>query len=287
MNRDLLVPKTMSSSQRVSYMGPAGTFSHVAARAAFPDATHVEAPTIASVIDEVAAKNAEFGVVPIENSTEGSVTPTLDALLEGALQIRGELVIEVALCLLARHGDRSRFRRVASHPQPLAQCRHWLARELPEAEPWPTASTVVAAREALADDSVAAVASRLAAELHGLTIVAENIQDRPENATRFVVVADTDAELPTGNDKTSVVFTTRHERGALRRALEAFDDGGINLTRIESRPALGRRWEYVFFTELEGHRRDPNVEKALERLAFVCGSVRVLGSYPRAVADSH
>jgi chorismate mutase/prephenate dehydratase len=252
---------------RVSYMGPAGTFSHVAARSAFPDATHVEAPTIASVIDEVAAKKADFGVVPIENSTEGSVTPTLDALLEGTLQIRAELVIEIALCLLARHGERSRFRRVASNPQPLAQCRHWLARELPDAEPWPTASTVVAAR--------------------GLTIVAENIQDRPENATRFVVVADTDAEAPTGNDKTSVVFSTRHERGALRRALEVFDDAGINLTRIESRPALGRRWEYVFFTDLEGHRRDPNVEIALERLERVCGSVRVLGSYPRALLDSH
>jgi chorismate mutase/prephenate dehydratase len=271
---------------RVAYMGPAGTFSHVAARKAYPDATHVEMPTIASVVDVVASKNADFGVVPIENSTEGSVTPTLDALLDGSVQIRAELVIDIALCLLARHGDRSRFRRVASNPQPLAQCRRWLARELPGAEPWPTASTVVAAREALADDSVAAVAGKLAAELHGLTVVAENIQDHPENATRFVVVALADADQPTGNDKTSIVFSTRHERGALRRALEVFDDAGINLTRIESRPALGRRWEYVFFTDFEGHRRDPVVAKALSRLSEVTGSVSVLGSYPRAPSSS-
>ena len=277
---------TSPSPPKVSYMGPAGTFSHVAARMAFPGATLGEVPTIASVIDQVASKKASFGVVPIENSTEGSVTPTLDALLEGTVQIRGELVVDIALCLLARHGDRSRFERVASHPQPLAQCRLWLARELPNAAPWPTASTVVAAREALADDAVAAVAGKLAAELHGLTVVAENIQDRPENATRFVIIAESDADAPSGHDKTSVVFTTRHERGALRRTLEVFDDAGINLTRIESRPALGRRWEYVFFTDLEGHRRDAGVARALERLASVCGSVRVLGSYPRAPADS-
>ena len=276
----------MSRPPHVAYMGPAGTFSHVAARTAFPGATHLEAPTIASVIDQVASKKADYGIVPIENSTEGSVTPTLDALLDGAVQIRSELVVDIALCLLARHGDRSRFQRVASHPQPLAQCRHWLARELPNATPWPTASTVVAARESLADDTVAAVAGKLAAELHGLTLVAENIQDRPENATRFVVVAETDSNEPTGADKTSVVFSTRHERGALRRALEVFDDAGINLTRIESRPALGRRWEYVFFTDLEGHRRDPGVAGALERLASVCGSVLVLGSYPRAPSSN-
>jgi chorismate mutase/prephenate dehydratase len=277
---------TTKTSISVAYMGPAGTFSHVAARTAFPGALHVEAPTIASVIDQVASKNADFGVVPIENSTEGSVMPTLDALLDGTVHIRAELVVDIALCLLARHADRSRFERVASHPQPLAQCRHWLARELPHAAPWPTASTVVAAREALADDTVAAVAGQLAAELHGLTIVAENIQDRPENATRFVVVGEHDADAPTGSDKTTLVFSTRHERGALRRALEVFDDAGINLTRIESRPVLGRRWEYVFFTDLEGHRLDPGVAGALERLAAVCGSVRVLGSYPRAPTSS-
>ena len=165
------------TSVSVAYMGPAGTFSHVAARMAFPDAAHVEVPTIANVIEQVAAKNADFGVVPIENSTEGSVMPTLDALLDGTVHIRSELVVDVALCLLARNADRSRIQRVASHPQPLAQCRRWLARELPQATPWPTGSTVVAAREALADDSVAAVASKLAAELHGLTVIAENIQE--------------------------------------------------------------------------------------------------------------
>jgi chorismate mutase/prephenate dehydratase len=262
-------------------MGPEGTFSHLAARTLFPDRPTVETTTIPEVIDIVSRREAELGVVPIENSTEGGVSATLDALLDGTLTISGEIVIDVSLCLVGKTSDRSRYRRVASHPQPLAQCRRFLAHELPGVPLFPTSSTAAAAREAARDDTIAAVTSRLAAELEQLTIVAENIQDHPENATRFAVIGHVDT-APSGDDKTTLVFSTPHERGALRRALGVFDDAGINLTRIESRPARGKRWEYVFVADLEGHRLDPNVREALTRLETLGGGVRVLGSYPRA-----
>jgi chorismate mutase / prephenate dehydratase len=265
----------------VAFMGPRGTFSDLAVRQAFPSRSSLEASTIPGVLDCVERGAAELGVVPIENSTEGGVSATLSALLESSLCIRGELVILVPLCLAARHRDRQRIRRVVSHPQPLAQCRRWLARELPGVELVSMSSTTTAAQEAARDDGIAAVTSRLGAELYSLELLAENIQDHAENATRFVIVGHTDAP-PTGNDKTSLVFSTPHERGALRRALAAFDDEGINLTRIESRPAPAKRWEYVFFTDVEGHRQDPGVARALEKLRSWCSTVRVLGSYPRA-----
>jgi chorismate mutase / prephenate dehydratase len=271
-----------AESPTVAYMGPPGTFSHLATRSLFPDNRTLECPTIADVIDRVARREAELGVVPVENSTEGGVTATLDGLLDTSLSICREIVVDVSLCLVARTADRGRFRRVASHPQPLAQCRRWLSRELPGVALFPTPSTAAAAREAATDEATAAVTSRLAAELENLLVVAEDIQDRPENATRFAVIGQTDA-APTGRDKTSLVFSTPHERGALRRVLGVFDDAGINLTRIESRPQAGKRWEYVFFTDIEGHRTDVNVADALRALSELGGAVRVLGSYPRAV----
>jgi chorismate mutase / prephenate dehydratase len=265
---------------RVAYFGPAGTHTHVAARSAFANAEELDLPTIAAVIEAVASGAAEQGVVPIENSTEGGVTSTQDSLLQHDVRLRGELVLEIAQCLCTREPSLSSIKRVYSHPQALAQCQRWLAEHLPGAELIAAASTSSAARQAAAEAGTAAIASALAAELNGLTVLAR-VQDRAENATRFVIVAREDA-APTGRDKTSLVFTTAHERGALRRALEAFDVENINLTRIESRPAPGRRWEYVFFTDIEGHRSDAPVKRALERLATHCSSVKVLGSYPRA-----
>jgi chorismate mutase/prephenate dehydratase len=265
----------------VAFMGPLGTFSDIAVRATFPQRPTVEVSTIPAVIDCVERGDAEVGVVPIENSTEGGVSATLASLLESSLLISGELVILVSLCLAARHFELGRIRRVVSHPQPLGQSRRWLERQLPHAELVSMSSTTAAAREAARDDATAAVTSRLGAELSSLAIIAEGIQDHAENATRFVIVGHEDAAR-TGHDKTSVVFSTPHARGALRRALAAFDDEGINLTRIESRPAPSRRWEYVFFTDLEGHREDPHVARALEQLTHEGGTVRVLGSYPRA-----
>ena len=275
---------TERAAVTVAFMGPRGTFSDIAVQAAFPGEKALECPTIPAVFDRVAAGAATVGVVPIENSTEGGVSATLTALLESSLSICGELVIPVRLCLAARHEDRTRLRRVASHPQPLAQCRHWLERELPGLELLSTSSTTTGALEAQRDDATGAVTSHLGAELHQLFILAEDIQDSTENATRFVLVGSTDAAR-TGHDKTSLAFTTRHEQGALHEALGVFDEAGINLTRIESRPAPGKRWEYVFVADLEGHRTDPQVLGALEELRQRSSSVRVLGSYPRAAEE--
>ncbi|HEV8550260.1 MAG TPA: prephenate dehydratase, partial [Polyangiaceae bacterium] len=267
----------------VAYFGPEATYTHMAARDRFGSSTnYVAMASIPDVFQEVKHGRVDYGVVPIENSTEGGVSATLTALLESSLSIRGELVIPVHLCLAARHRDFARLRRVASHPQPLAQCRHWLENRLPDAELVSLSSTTAAAIEAQRDDALAAVTSRLGAELYALEILAEGIQDSDENATRFVVVGHEDQKAATGRDKTSVVFSTPHERGALRRALGVFDDEHINLTRIESRPTPGKRWEYVFFTDLEGHREDPPVARALLKLGTFCSTVRVLGSYPRA-----
>jgi chorismate mutase/prephenate dehydratase len=269
---------------KVVYFGPPGTFTHMAAQSAFGlGAEYLDAgPNIAAVFDAVARGSAAYGVAPIENSTEGGVSLTLDCLLDKPeVKIRNELVLDINQCLVSRNTELSQIQRVYSHTQPLAQCRVWLSRNVPHAQLVVSPSTSVAAREAAADEKAAAVASRLAANLYGLSVIRENIQDRPENATRFVILALSDAP-PTGRDKTTMVFSTPHERGALRRVLEIFDEEGINLTRIESRPRGERLWEYDFFTDLEGHRLDLPVARAIERLEQKCAMVRVLGSYPRA-----
>jgi chorismate mutase/prephenate dehydratase len=267
---------------RVAFFGLFGAWTHMAARQVFgQSAEYLENPTISRVFSAVSDGDAAFGVVPIENSTEGGVNQTVDELIEGELRIHGEVVLEIAQCLMGKARDLSEIERVASHPQGLAQCRHWLAKHLPNAEQVASLSTTVAAREATLDPRLAAISSPLAAQLNGLNLIREAIQDNTENATRFVVLARTDGER-SGSDKTSLVFSTAHSRGALRQALEIFDLAGLNLTRIESRPAPGRRWEYVFLTDLEGHREDEAVARALRDLAKRCSMVRVLGSYPRA-----
>jgi chorismate mutase / prephenate dehydratase len=266
---------------RVAYMGPPRSFSHAAALQAFGDRAELVATrTIPDAIEAASEGHAELAIVPIENSTEGGVNATLDALFDSKLTICAEHVLEVELCLLAQSMDLSRLSRVTSHPQPLGQCKNWLRQHLPRAEVVVAPSTTAAAQDALNDPHTAAVGSRLAAEL-GLLVVRERIQDHEGNATRFVVVGK-HLTSPSGNDKTTLVFSTPHERGALRSVLEVFDEEGLNLTRIESRPLRGQLWQYAFFTDLEGHRDDPTVLRALERLRERGAMVRVLGSYPRA-----
>lgn len=266
----------------IAFFGLPGAWTHMAAREVFgPAAAYLESATISKVFEAVRSEQARFGVVPIENSTEGGVNQTVDELLSCDLRIYGEVVLEIAQCLMGQAKDLAAIERVASHPQGLAQCRRWLAEYLPNAEQVASLSTTAAAREAKHDPRLAAISSPLAAELYGLNVIRERIQDSAENATRFVVVAREDAPR-TGRDKTSLVFSTAHSRGALRQALEVFDQAGINLSRIESRPAPGRRWEYVFLTDLEGHRQDETVAHALSELSQRCLMVRVLGSYPRA-----
>ncbi len=268
----------------VAFLGPEGTFAHIAARKLFGlAARYAEAVTIEGVFDAVRRDAAVYGVVPIENSTEGSVTHAVDSLLEGGLFIRRELVLEISQCLLSSAGQLTAIERVYSHPQALAQCRAWLAKNLSSAQLVQTSSTAGAAREAMTDAAGAAIGSSLAAELLGLPVLRERIQDRSENATRFIVLAREDSPR-TGCDKTTIGFALHDEPGALRRALELFDAAGVNLTRIESRPSRREAWEYVFLVDVEGHREDAGVARAVSRLREHCESVTLLGSYPRSVA---
>lgn len=267
---------------RVAYLGPEGTFSQMAARRLFGlQPRYRECATIDAVFDAVRSKDAAYGVVPFENSTEGAVSMTSDALLEGELRIRQEYVLPVAHCLLARATTLGAVQTVYSHPQALAQCRAWLAKHLPRAQVVQTTSTAAAAREAREDDRAAAIGSAVASELHDLPILRANVQDRPENATRFVVVAREDAP-PSGRDRTTLAFGVVDQKGALRRVLSLFEKHDVNLTRIESRPSRREAWHYVFLVDVEGHRKEAPLARALADVERVADFLRVCGSYPRA-----
>jgi chorismate mutase/prephenate dehydratase len=267
---------------KVAYLGPEGTFSHAAARSFFGlAATYTEATTFESVFDAVVRHQAQHGVVPIENSSEGSVPHAIDALVGNDLLIRAEFEIEVSQCLLTRAPGLTSIERVYSHPQPLGQCRMWLAKHLASAQLVQTTSTAAAVREAVSDSRCAAIASQLASELYGVPILREKIQDRAENFTRFIVVSHEEAAR-TGNDKTTIAFSLRDGRGALLRVLSVFDEEQINLSRIESRPSREKPWDYVFLAELEGHKDDANVAQAMDRLRSKCPMIKHLGSYPKA-----
>jgi chorismate mutase / prephenate dehydratase len=271
---------------RVAFLGPVGTFSYEAASAHFgveSDTEFIPVPSIPAVFETVARGAANWGVVPIENSIEGGVTFTQDTLLETPLSLCGELMLDVEQCLLSDAVEIGRIERVYSHPQGLAQCRTWLSRHLPHATLVPTASTVQAAHLVRGDLGAGAIASRLAAGLAGVKVAEASIQDRKPNITRFAILG-TREQLParTGDDKTSLVFSTADERGALVRALQHFDEAGINLCRIESRPRGGESWQYVFFLDLEGHVGDERVRRAITALEMQSDMVKVLGSYPRA-----
>jgi chorismate mutase / prephenate dehydratase len=282
------LPTSPSSSQpgspRVAFLGPLGTFSYEAALAHFGNGVElVAAPSIPAVFEAVVRGDAEQAVVPIENSIDGGVNFTQDTLLDTTLLLCGEIMIDIEQCLLSNAVDRSHIERVYSHPQGLAQCRKWLARHLPNVALVPTGSTVQAAHLVAGDAGAAAIASRLAARLAGVAVMEGAIQDHAANVTRFVVLGSA-ARGPrrTGYDKTSLVFSTRHERGALVRALTIFDRADINLCRIESRPRSGEAWQYVFFVDLEGHLEDDNVREAVRALEGHSDMVKVFGSYPRA-----
>ena len=269
---------------KVAFLGPSGTFTHAAARELFGlAARYTEATTIEGVFDSVRRGDSTYGIVPFENSSEGSVNHAVDALVEGGVLIRRELVLEISQCLLSTAKGLTSIERVYSHPQALGQCRAWLASNLQSAQLVQAPSTAAAAREAMNDAAGAAIGSRLAADIHGIPILRERIQDHAENATRFVMLAIEDAP-PSGDDKTTLVFSVKDERGALRKVLEIFDDAGINLTRIESRPSQRKAWDYFFLVDIEGHKDDDDVMLAMEALRGRCAMVRHLGSYARAKA---
>jgi chorismate mutase/prephenate dehydratase len=235
--------------------------------------------TVPAVFQEVAQGRADYGVVPIENSTEGVVTHTLDMLVEMDTPICAEIFIEVHLSLLSQSGRAADIRRVVSHPQPLAQCRGWLAAHFPHVPIEELGSTAQAARMAVADATVAAIASDLAREFYGLQTVQANIEDQSSNTTRFFVIGKKGTRQ-TGGDKTSIVCSVKDEVGILHRMLEPFARNRINLTKIESRPLKNKPWEYFFFLDFTGHVQEARVQRALALLQKSCVFVKVLGSYP-------
>lgn len=268
---------------RVAYFGPAATFTHQAAVRHFGRAAlFVPRDGIAGVFEEVEAGGADYGVVPVENSTEGAVNHTLDMFMESDLAIRAEREDPIRLCLLSDAKSLKDVREVRSHSNPLGQSRRWLRRRLPGVPLREAASTAQAAAYAAKHPGVAAIASPLAAELYGLKVLAPGIQDAKHNRTRFLIIGRGGPEPPTGRDKTSLLLSIKDRVGALYDLLGVFKREGLNLTKIESRPTKKKAWEYVFFIDLAGHAADAAVKRALSRLKDHCQVVKVLGSYPRA-----
>ncbi len=276
--------RNLEQRVQVAYLGPEATYTHLAARQLFGvSAAYRPVGTIADVFHDVETERANVGVVPVENSTEGMVAHTLDLLAESPLRICAEVSLPVRHCLLARRGTTlTTVRRVVAHPQALAQCRQWLASNLPAVATEQAASNARAAELAGAQRGVAAIAAEAAAEAYGLAVLARGIQDDAGNLTRFVVLAVHDAPAPSGDDKTSILFSVRDEVGILSHMLRPFASHRIDLIKIESRPLRGRPWEYVFFLDLKGHRREPRVERALAGVARSALRLKVLGSYPAA-----
>ena len=270
---------------KIGFLGPEGTFSQTAVYKHFGHSARALAlSTIDEVFHEVEAGHADFGVVPIENSTEGSVNHTLDRFLVSPLRICGEVELRIRQNLMGKMRSLREVKRICSHPQSLAQCRQWLQEHLPDVEIIAESSNAEAARRARDEKGTAAIAGETAAEVYGLTILAAEIEDRADNSTRFLVIGRRTFGR-SGRDRTTLLVSTGHTEapGALYRLLEPLAKNRVSLTRIESRPSQRRKWDYVFFIDLEGHIDDAPVARALERLKSRASLYRVLGSYPRAV----
>ena len=275
-SRDLQKPTT------VAFLGPEASFSHLAARRHFGESGSLfPQPGIARVFDEIERGSADWGVVPVENSQEGSVNVTLDRLVLTPLKIRAEIFLRISQCLISSANDLQSIRRIYSHPQALAQCRTWLAANLPRCVLQERESTAAAAQMVKGKKTEAAIGSSLAALENGLQILAEGIEDNSSNTTRFLVIGKGETAA-TGKDKTSLVFTTPHSPGSLYRALAPFARRRINLIKIESHPVKERLWEYLFFVDIVGHIADEEVIHCLQELKKKTTLLKILGSYPRA-----
>ncbi len=273
----------LESRLRIAFLGPEGTFTQEAALKHFGHAV-ATAPLAAidEVFREVESGNAHFGVVPVENSTEGVINHTLDMFMTTPLKICGEVALRIHHHLMGKNENRDGAKRVVSHQQSLAQCREWLDANLPRLERVAVSSNAEAARLAAADPSLLAIAGDSAARLYDLKIHSSNIEDRPDNTTRFLIVGAIDTK-PSGKDKTSLLLTSRNRPGALQRLLAPLAKNKINMTRIESRPSREKQWEYVFFVDIDGHAQDRKVAKALSELEKEAAFLKRLGSYPQAV----
>lgn len=276
--------RALEDSVTVAYLGPQGTFSQEAVLKHFGSgAPAVPCASIDEVFRQVETGIVGFGVVPVENSTEGAIGRTLDLLLTTPAKVCGEVMLPVRQCLLGKAGKRADIRRVYSHTQSLAQCQQWLGRNLPRAERIAVVSNAEAAQLAAKDRHAAAIASRTAAALYGLNLIARNIEDEPKNTTRFLVIAGQDA-APSGKDKTSLILSTRNVPGAIHDLLKPLAANQVSMTRLESRPARTGLWEYVFYVDIEGHQQHANVAKALAEIERKASFLKNLGSYPAAAA---
>ncbi len=267
---------------RVAYLGPQGTFTQSAVQKHFGHGA-VQAPlgAIDEVFREVESGQAQYGVVPVENSTEGVVNHTLDMFIRSPLKICGEVVVRIHHNLLGDARQLDDIERVFAHPQALAQCRNWLDHNLPRAQRIAAPSNAEAARQVAGDASAAAIAGSAAAEIYQLTALVQNIEDEPDNSTRFLVIGHD--EVPaSGADKTSLLISAQNKPGSLYKMLVPLAENGLSMTRIESRPSRGGLWEYVFFIDIEGHKDTPGVADALSALRHEAALYRVLGAYPKA-----
>lgn len=272
--------RALEAPLNVSFFGAEATYTHLAAREKFGASTELRSTTtIAEVFQEVTQGRAAYGVVPIENSTEGVVAYTLDSLVESDLKICAEIFLDIHHYLVSRSGQAADVQRIISHPQALAQCRGWLANHFPAIPVDEVASTAHAAIKAAEDGALAAISSAMAKEVYNLKTVAINIEDQSTNITRFLVVGKTSAR-PSGDDKTSLVFSVKDEPGVLHRILQPFARSRINLSKIESRPIKNKPWEYMFFLDLRGHRDQKSVSRAIAGLEKNCLFLKILGSYP-------
>lgn len=274
---------------RVAFLGPPGTFSHAAVERAFCDAGgKLDYHCVASIDEvflDVEAGQSDFGVVPVENSTEGAVNTTLDCLIDTSLSIVGEVFMPIEHNLLLQPGaDMAGVRRIVSHKQSLGQCRIWLRSHYPDLELQDVSSNAEAARLAAEDPETAAIAGMTAAGLYGLTVVEQGIQDRRNNTTRFLTLARLRNTTPSGADKTSIIVYAENKPGSLFRLLEPFDRYQVSLTRIETRPARDDMWSYVFFIDFEGHSEDEAVRQVFSELTERVVKIKNLGSYPRATS---
>ena len=269
---------------KIGFLGPEGTHSQQAVFKHFGHSIHgLPLASIEEVFQEVEAGNADFGVVPVENSTQGTIQSTLDMFLTSKLKISGEVELRVHQHLLSRGGRIEDIERIYSHPQSFAQCKAWLREYLPKAEKIPVASNAEAARRARNADDAAAIAGASAGNVYGLKNVAGPIEDRPDNTTRFLVIGR-ELFTPSGNDRTSLLIFIKDQPGALYNVLSPFAKRGLSMNRIESRPGHTGRWQYAFFVDIGGHVQEPAMREALEELQELAHEVKVLGSYPVAIA---
>lgn len=274
--------RSLQKPTTVAFFGAEASFTHLAARLHFGDSSHYfPQPRIDRVFDEVEKSSVDWGVVPVENSLEGSVNITLDRLIATSLKIRAEIFLRISQCLISSAKSMKDIKKIYSHPQPLAQCQVWLKTNLPNCVLGEAESTTTAVQMVRGKKNEAAIGSSLAAQIYGLNTLAEGIEDNSSNMTRFLVIGRGESAAM-GNDKTSLIFATPHSPGSLHNALASFARRKINLAKIESHPVKDKLWEYSFFVDMIGHITDKQVKSCLEELKKKTTFLKILGSYPKS-----